>query len=374
MLNKKNIVVVTGTRADFGKMLSILSLLQKSKNFNTYIFVTGMHLLKKYGYTIDEIKKSNFKNIIKHNNQKSGENDDVIFHKTFVGFSNFLKKKMDLVIVHGDRLETLATCTAALLNNIPIAHIEGGEVSGTRDEIIRHSVSKLSTFHFVSNDSAKKRLIQMGEQKKNIFKIGSPEVDIFSSKDLPSISEVKKRYGIKFEKFSILIFHPDNSNLDRKNDIEILVSAILNTNINYVVIYPNNDMGSQNIINKYEKNFQKKNFKMIRSMRFSFYIRLLMNSEFIIGNSSSGVREAPSLGVRSINIGDRQFNRAKASSIINCKLSKKDILKSIKKVNDLPKNISLNFGKGNSSNQFLKILNKKRFWVNNKLKTFVDLK
>ena len=167
---KNKIIFLTGTRADFGKMKSIILLLKKNKLFSIEIFVTGMHLIKRYGYTINEIKKLGINNIYTFNNQKTNDQMDVCLSKTIKGFSSLVKKrKPNLIIVHGDRLEALAGAIVGLFNNILVAHIEGGEVSGTVDESIRHSVSKLSHLHFVSNLSSKKRLIQLGEKKSKIF-------------------------------------------------------------------------------------------------------------------------------------------------------------------------------------------------------------
>jgi len=162
----KKIIFVTATRADYGKLKSLISIIQKNKKYKVYIFVTGMHNLKKYGSTYDEILKDKFKNIFRFNNQKN-KKMDMMLSSTIYGFSKFVKKTSpDLIIVHGDRVESLASSIVGCLNNVKVAHIEGGEVSGTVDEILRHSISKLSHIHFVTNAQAKKRLIQMGEKKK----------------------------------------------------------------------------------------------------------------------------------------------------------------------------------------------------------------
>ena len=176
---KKKIAFLTGTRADFGKIKSIILKLKKNKLFEVKIFVTGMHLLKRYDFTVHEIIKSGLKNLYRYNNQKINEPMDSILSNTIRGFSEFvIKEKPDLIVIHGDRLEALAGATVGLFNNILVAHIEGGEVSGTLDNSMRHAISKLSHLHFVSNESHKKRLIQLGEKKNKIFVIGSPDIDI----------------------------------------------------------------------------------------------------------------------------------------------------------------------------------------------------
>ena len=163
---RKKILFLTGTRADFGKLKSLIKITQKNNNFLSEILVTGMHLQKEYGETIDEIYKSKIENIFSFENHHNSKMD-IVLAETIKGVSNHIHySKPDLIVVHGDRVEALAGAIAGSLNNILVAHIEGGELSGTVDEIIRHAVSKMSHIHFVSNEEAKKRLIQLGEVDK----------------------------------------------------------------------------------------------------------------------------------------------------------------------------------------------------------------
>ena len=171
VMSKKQILFLTSTRADFSKLKSLILTLQKNKNFDVNVFVTGMHLLKSYGYTINELYRSKIKNIYKFKNQNEKlYSMTKSLASTVNGLSQYiLRKNIDLIVIHGDRMEALAGAIAGTFNNIHVGHIEGGELSGTIDESIRHAVSKLSHFHFVSNKESKKRLIQMGEDKKNYF-------------------------------------------------------------------------------------------------------------------------------------------------------------------------------------------------------------
>ena len=380
MSNKKKIIFITGSRADYGKLKSIILKIQKSKKFQTFIFVTGMHNLKKYGFTWDEIKKDKIKNITRFNNQKNNESKmDIILSNTIKGFSNYAKKiKPDLVVVHGDRIEPLACAIVGCLNNYKVAHIEGGELSGTVDEILRHSISKLSHLHFVTNNIAKNRLIQMGENKKNVFIIGSPDIDILISSNLPNIIKVKKRYNIEYKNYAICIFHPVTTEIvNLKKEINTLINSMIESKLNYIIILPNNDTGSELIVKKYKKIRNNKNFRIIPSMRFEYYLTLLKNSDFIIGNSSSGVIEAPYYNIPSINIGSRQTNRVKKS--INMKdknINNKNILKHIKKSLTEKMKIKnyLHFGNGNSALNFIKILNNKEIWKISSQKSFVEIK
>ena len=178
----KKIIFITGTRADFGKLKSLIDISIKSKNFKVYIFCTGMHLQKKYGQTVDEIKKNGYENIFEFINYSSETTMDQTLAKTVLGLSDFIKNTHpDLIVVHGDRLEALAGAIVGSFNNILVSHIEGGEVSGTIDDSIRHAVTKLSHIHFVSNEEAKNRVIQLGEKRESIKVIGSPDIDILKS-------------------------------------------------------------------------------------------------------------------------------------------------------------------------------------------------
>ena len=375
--NKKKIVFLTGTRADYGKIKSLIFAVSKYKNYEPIIFVTGIHLQRKYGYTITEIQKD-FKNIkiFKLKNYKRKYTMDLTLALTIKLINKYLKiTGPDLVVIHGDRVETLAAAISCNLNNILISHIEGGEVSGTVDELLRHSTSKLSHTHFVSNSRARKILRLLGEEKSTIYVMGSPEVDLMTDKKLPKIHDVKKRYQIKFQNYSIAILHPI-VNMDKRKfnkQVKIFFNSIVKSKCNYVVIYPNNDLNSEGILKEINKIRKKNNFKIIPSIRFEFYLSLLKNSDFIIGNSSSGVREAPVFGIKSINIGNRQKNRAKSVLIKNINFKTNEILKTInlyknKKNSKLRKNYL--FGKGSSSKKFLNILNKKSFWQTNKEKYF----
>ena len=374
----KKIIFVTGTRADYGKIKSLILTLQNSTNYKTHIFVTGMHNLKKFGSTYDELQIDKIKNIFTFNNQLKINNLDLILSKTIKGFNSYVKNiKPDLIVIHGDRIEALACSLVGSLNNILTAHIEGGEVSGTIDEIIRHAVSKLSHYHFVTNNTAKKRLIQMGELKKNIFIIGSPNIEIIKSKNLPSLKVVKKKYEITYDNYAICIMHSDTNFLKSlKKDIKMYFQALKKSKRNFIVLYPNNDPGSEIIFNEIKKiNKSNKNFRILPSMRFEYYLTLLKNSKFIIGNSSSGIMEAPFYGIPTINVGLRQFKRAKIDSIKNCNFDPEDILNKIKYCSRFNKKHkkSTFFGVGNSYKLFQKILNKDNFWKKNYNKQFQDL-
>ncbi len=376
MSNQKKIVFLTGTRADFGKLKSLIKITQENSNFDVQIFATGMHLDEKYGATVNEIYKSGFKNIHTFQNHVGAEYMDRTLAKTITGFSEYIAdQKPDLIVVHGDRVEALAGAIVGSLNNILVSHIEGGEISGTIDELIRHSVSKLSHLHLVSNEEAKKRLIQMGELESSIYIIGSPDLDLMNPSNLPSLKVVKDYYEIPFKEFAIVMFHPvttDYKNI--KKSAKIFVDALLNSKEDYVVIYPNNDLGTEEILEEYKRLENNTRFKIYPSLRFEYFLRLLKETNFIIGNSSAGVREAPYYKVPTIDIGTRQSNRAQANSITNVDYNLDKILLAIKNIKIVEHNIDINeFGEGNSNELFLNLLKSDLIWKVNCQKQFQDL-
>lgn len=374
--NKKKILFVTGTRADFGKLKGLIEAVKREKDFDYGIFATGMHLLKRYGSTIHEIRKSGFANIYPFLNQDDlvGAQMDDVLANTIQGLGLYVREfSPDLIVVHGDRVETLAGATVGVLNNILVAHVEGGEISGTIDEILRHAITKLSHLHFVANNKARKRLIQLGEIPKSVFVTGSPDIDLMLSKELPTLDQVKKRYRITFPEYTIFTYHPVTTELSSiKKNIETVVDSLIESNLNYIVIYPNNDRGSDLIVEEILRLKGLPRFRLITSMRFEYYLTLLKNSKAIMGNSSAGVREAPVYGVPTVNIGTRQNKRFNYKSIINVSENRTKILEAL---NNLPKKISpsKHFGKGNSADLFIQILKRKNFWNRSCQKTFRDI-
>lgn len=373
----KKILFLTGTRADFGKIKSLISILENKPEFEVFVFVTGMHLQKEYGLTRIEIEKCNFKNVFTFENHTHETTMDLTLAKTIEGLSLYTKRvQPDMIIVHGDRVETLAGAIVGSLNNILVSHIEGGELSGTVDEIIRHSVSKLSHIHFTANEEAKKRLLQMGEIESSIFTIGSPDIDIMFSETLPDLNQVKEYYQIAFQKYAIVMFHPVTTEANEMQEYaNNFVNALLEDSNNYVIIYPNNDLGSKCIINIYKQLANNSRFRIFPSLRFEYFLTLLKNADFIIGNSSAGIREAPYYGISTINIGTRQQNRSLNNNIVNVNYNQEDITNALKTITTLKKE-TLNeekFGHGNSANLFLKSLLETDIWKIDHQKQFRDI-
>ena len=348
--------------------------LHSDKKFELHVFVTGMHMLAKYGYTCSEVESVGFSNIYKCINQNSNDGMDNVLAKTISGLSDYVREiKPDLIIIHGDRVEALAGAAVGALNNVLTGHIEGGEVSGTVDELIRHAVTKMSHVHFVANPSAQKRLIQLGEDESTIYVIGSPDVDVMNSTNLPSLNDVRQHYGIWFDNYAILLFHPVTTEVDKtRQQTKVLLDALRDSGLNYIVIYPNNDLGAQSILDEYQLISSHPRFKLFPSMRFEYFLSLMRHADFMIGNSSAGVREAPHFGVPAVNLGTRQHNRVKSSLVINSSITFDEICTAINHAVKLPRKAECLFGDGGSASLFQEIISMDRFWSHSKQKYFID--
>lgn len=374
----KKIVFLSGTRADWGKIKALVQRVKESKAFEYKIFACGMHLLELYGKTFIEIYKDGFDEVFLAKPYKHQEKMDLALSECIKQFSGFIKEyQPDLIVVHGDRLEALCGAIVGAFNNILVAHIEGGEVSGTIDESIRHSISKLSHLHFVANEEAKRRLLQLGEREEDIFVIGSPDIDLMFG-DLPSMQEVENHYyQIKpFNgDYAILLYHPVTTEIkELEKNITQTLKALKKSELNYIVIYPNNDLGSKTILKAYKSLEGNPHFALFKSLKFEAFLTLLKSAKFIIGNSSAGIREAPIYAIPCINLGSRQEGRYKESEgIMSVKESEKEILNAIEKVKNLSLDSSLEFGKGESAKEFIKVLESGEIWKKKLQKKFVDM-
>lgn len=373
----KKILFITGTRADYGKLKPLMRAIEESSNFELFIFVSGMHLLNIFGSTYEEIVKDNYKNIyiahgLVHSSEMSVNLGNTICYLT--GYINNIKP--DMIVVHGDRVDALAGAIVGALNNITVSHVEGGEISGTIDESIRHAVSKFAHLHFVSNEEAKKRIVQLGEDVNNVFVIGSPDIDVMLSNTLPTLEEVKRHYDIDFNSYAIAMYHPVTTEYKEiGSSVKIFVDGLLESNKKYIVIYPNNDLGSEIILNEYSRLRDNKNFLLYPSMRFEYFLTLLKNTEFIIGNSSAGIREAGVYGIPAINIGSRQNGRFKLNDLKNVQQTLDNCEEIVRAINNSMKYkiVSMNFGIGDSTKRFIDVISDKNIWSRNLQKRFIDL-
>ena len=372
MSSKRKVFVVTERRADFSRFKPILELVKKDKKLDYNLVVTGSHLLKKHGFTINEIIKSKLKIYDKFQmfdenyiQKDTGSGMAIALGKAVMKLAPILEKsKPDLILSGFDIAANFAVTVVGAHMNIPVAHIQGGEVSGNIDESLRHAMSKFSHYHFAANQDAKKRLIKLGELKSNIFAVGCPSLDaLFSEKNLSRI-EVIRKFKIDILKDYILIIqHPvtTESKESKKQIIEIL-KALKKINIQKLFVLPNNDSGAVNIIKVIKKN--KVNFTS--TLKVQEYKTLLSNCTMLIGNSSSGIHEAASFFKPVVNIGNRQNGRLKPRNVIDVECNTKEILNKInfvlknKKFVKSLRKLKNPYGDGKSAIKIIKLLKKIR--------------
>ena len=339
------ICTVIGSRANYASIRSALECMKKSDEIESMIVCTASAVIDKYGLVADEIKKDGYK--ITHYLYNLVEGDDPIaMVKTtaasMIDLSNVFKElNPDYVLTIGDRYETLATAIAASYMNISLIHTMGGEVSGTLDESIRHSVTKLAHLHFVSNKDARDRVISMGEKPSNVFNVGCPRIDYISNKKPLSLDELNlflnsEGVGSTLDlnkPFIVVLYHPVTSEInDLSNQINQVLKATLNDKFQYVVLFPNSDSGTLSISSKirsFRENNNLKNHRFFKHIKQHQYISLLHHAKCLIGNSSSGIRDSAFLGTPVVNIGSRQAGRLAGENVINCKANARDIVEAI---------------------------------------------
>ena len=333
---KRKILVISAGRSDYDRYYPILKCLNKKKNIKMYLFITKAHQDERFGKTFSFIDKDF--SIIKN---KYNFND---FRKNMTeSFSedlSFLVKKIkkinpNLLIVLGDRFEMLIGPISVIPNNTPIVHFFGGAITeGAIDELVRHAITKMSHFHFVATESYKKRLIQLGEEKWRIKNIGVHSLDIFKKNSNKNKKELGKYFKFDFNKpYCLVTFHPVTIELKKiKIQLKNLFYCLKKNKLNIIFTYPNADSKNEIIIKNIISNFNNKNkYLFIKNCGNKNYASIMKNCLFVIGNSSSGLVEAASLKIPSINIGTRQDGKFKPANVIDSDYSKKKILKSIKK-------------------------------------------
>lgn len=334
----KRLLYVSGSRAEYGIMKRLLKKLDDDKNIELEIVVTGMHLLKEYGETYKEIEKD-FK-IKKIDIEVDNKNNYDILHSMAIAMEKFAKlfqnvKKYDALILLGDRYEILPVAIDAAINNIPIIHIHGGEKTlGNYDEFIRHSITKMSRLHLVATEEYRNRVIQLGEDPSTVKNLGSLGVNNILELDLLSREELENKVGKLSKNYYVVLFHPETiTRISVEEQTLNLVSALkeFKNEYDFIFIGSNSDTGSKNIQKVLNEFIVENKFYSFSSLSTVEYFSLLKYSSGLIGNSSSGIIEVPSLKIPTINIGNRQLGRVKGKTIIDCSSEIKDIVQAIKK-------------------------------------------
>lgn len=337
----KKIIMITGSRAEYGLLKNLIILLKNDKKIKLKLVVTGSHLSKKFGLTTKEIKADGIKvekKIKILNASDTQKSISKYFADGVVKFTEYLSsEKPDSLIILGDRYEIFAAAISASFLNIPIYHINGGDsTEGAIDEFMRHSITKMSWLHFVSNLESKKRILRMGENPSKVFLVGSLGVERMKKLKLLKKKILEKKLNIDLNKKTILVtYHPETklSTSPKKDFSEILYALSNFKDFNIIFTAPNADSQNELII-KMIKKFIKKNNNShyYKSLGFHKYASLLKHIHCVLGNSSSGIIETPTFKIPSIDIGDRQKGRIFASSTLNCLPKKNKIIKLIKKV------------------------------------------
>jgi GDP/UDP-N,N'-diacetylbacillosamine 2-epimerase (hydrolysing) len=382
----KNILVVTGSRADYGLLKRLMKLIDADSEMKLQIIVTGSHLSSKHGLTYKEIEEDGFQIGFKVEiveNIIDAQSTAKAMSKAQNEITKILSEiKPDLMVVLGDRYEILSAVISALLSGVPVAHIHGGEVTtGAFDDAIRNAITKMSHLHFTATEISRNRVIQMGEIPANTFNFGGLGVDALQSFNFLSQEDVEKNLEKKFGKKNLLVtYHPETiSEKSASEQIKILLDALsLKKDINLIFTGVNADPGSGEIsraINQFVES--NSNAKYYPSLGQSLYLSTLLYCDGIVGNSSSGILEVPTLKKATINIGNRQLGREMAESIFNCELDSGSIAKSIDEIysenfRGVLSKVSNPYGKGGASLKIFEEI-KKSDLSNLVVKNFHDL-
>lgn len=332
--HKKKVLFVTGTRADYGLLKPMIRRAQKSKLISPVLLVTGMHTIKKFGCTLNEIRQSKF-NIVAI--VKTSQDDDMLesLAKEILGIRKYCKAHhMDMIVLLGDRDEMLAGAIVASHLKIPIAHIHGGDVTGyVVDEPIRHSITKFSHLHFPATEKSKNRILKLGEENWRVVRIGSPGIDGIQKSDIISRAELAKTLELNpNKKWFLVVHHPTPLDSVSPNEqIKPLLEVISEYNAEKIVIYPNSDTGSDEFIKEINSYKNTGGFHIFTNLARRKYLGLLARSNLLAGNSSSGITEAPFFMTPVVNIGNRQRGREKSANVIDCDYDANSIRRAITK-------------------------------------------
>jgi UDP-hydrolysing UDP-N-acetyl-D-glucosamine 2-epimerase len=367
----KNIAVFTGTRAEYSLLYWLLKFLQQDENINLQLFVGGTHLSHEFGHTIDQIIADGFSVTQQLDFLVPSDTLNAVSRSLALAISTtadaIVKHSPDAIVLLGDRYEALGVAQAAMINQVPIVHIHGGEITeGAYDDAIRHAITKLSHIHFTATEPYRKRVIQLGESPKHVFNVGAPGLDSIKKIKLLSRDELNDHFSGKLTKpYFLVTYHPVT--LSRNGAIEGLKNLLLAmecfTSFQVIITYPNADSFGYEIIEHlkiYAEQHQEQ-ILLVKNLGALRYLSAMKHAEAVVGNTSSGIIEAPSLNVPTVNIGDRQKGRIASESVIHCGDGIDDITVGIRKAisPDFKKSIQLMenpYGNGDSSQAIYKIL------------------
>lgn len=366
MIKNKKIAYVSGTRADFGIMSSILKEINKSKKLSLQIYATGIHLMPKFGLTIQEVKK-NFPQTksIKATFNRDDYSGVAMFMGQFITkvVKTFSKNRPDLVLVLGDRPEELCVAMACLYLGIPTAHFRGGERTSTFDESARHAITKLCNLHFAATQESAKRIEKMGEDKKRIHVVGEASLDVILNEKLPNREELCKLLGLNTkQKFILLTQHPVSYEVkDAGKQIRETLNAVKCFNMPVIISYPHADAGGKKIIAEIEKERGNPLFIISPSFEYKKFLAIEREAAVWVGNSSGAMVESASFGTPVVNIGTRQNNRQRGKNVLDAGYDRDSIVSAIRssldpKHSNQLKNLKSPWGNGKTGKKVVKIL------------------
>ena len=384
----KRIVILTATRAEYGLLKTLMIKLSQNKNFDLRVAVTGMHLSSEFGLTVKEIEADGII-VDKKIEILLSSDTPVALSKSMglamIGFAEYFEDcKPDGLIVLGDRFETLAVCCAAMNARIPIFHLHGGEATeGLIDEAVRHAITKMSFLHFATTQEYKKRIIQLGEAPDRVFCVGAMGVENALNANLMTLQELEKSLGVRLgSRFAVGTFHPVTlENCTAGKQTKELLSAIDKHSETVFLFTKANADTDGRVINSLMQDYSSKhsNFYLVDSLGMCRYLSALKYAVYVIGNSSSGLIEAPSFHIPTIDIGDRQKGRIAGGTVIHCNPDAKSISEAIEKAESDSfrmeiKNLANPYGDGNTSEKIIDAI--KDYLLNDKIdikKKFYDI-
>ena len=380
--------VVTGTRAEYGLLKPLIDKIKVDQSYQLQLLITGAHLSPEFGMTVNQVLEDDYDVVEKVEMLLSSDTATGIVKSMglgMIGYADaFERLKPDALIILGDRYEMLAVASAAVLFKIPVIHLHGGEITeGAYDDAIRHAITKLSSLHFTSTEEYKNRVIQMGEQPLNVFNVGAIGLDNVIDLPLHNRSKIESELGISFKKYNYQVtFHPETlGGTSAAEQFRILLNVMEKQSESFFVITKANADTGGRIINQMIDEFVVKNpeiaiaFSSLGNLRFLSLVKIC---DAMVGNSSSGIIEAPSLHTATINIGDRQKGRIQADSILSCETNEEAITNCFNKIKDtkfteMIKLVSNPYGAGNTSKKILDVISKIDF-SQLKPKTFYNIK
>lgn len=383
----KRICILTATRAEYGLLKPIINKLIADTNYDVRVVATGAHLSAEFGLTYKEIKNDGIKIDEKIEILLSSDTPAAISKSmglAMISFADYFEKlKPDLLIVLGDRYETLAVSMTAMNHRIPIAHLYGGEITeGAADDAIRHAITKLSYLHFTSTEEYRNRVIQLGEQPERVYSVGAIGIENILSEKLLLKNELEELLQFKLDQpYAVVTFHPVTlENNSAEQQINELLSAVSHfPKMKFIFTKANADTNGR-IINQMIDQYVNQNdntiaFSSLGSLK---YLSLLKYSSLVLGNSSSGILEAPSFGIPTVNIGDRQKGRLQARSIINCDPMEIEIIAAMdtalsKEFIQLASGVNNPYGDGCTSDKIINLIRKALNNPINLKKNFYDL-